>query len=164
MIEKQVLLLSPQQKRAWRYGAAIARAQCAILIEGGVEPESIRDAVRTIADRHEVFATLFEQEKGSVFPHQIIQEHAAINWETTSFPKDDQTSLDDRLSELFEGRAESPLNLEKGPILEARLLQISTGRQILHLSMPVLAAGHAFLDESRAGMRTRLAKRIGSGR
>jgi len=140
MNENESLILSPQQKRLWARGPADYWAQCALLIEGSVEPEQVLDCLQTVVDRHEILATLFEVTPGAAYPLQLIDDRVAIDWQVDRLDNPDEETLEGMLRDRFDQASEPSVDLEKGPLVRACFTSLSDARAVLHLSMPSLLA------------------------
>ena len=70
--------LSPQQEHLWRLqqaGPATSyRAQCAVMIEGELEVQSLDAALRLALARNEVLRTAFRRLPGMSLPLQVISD------------------------------------------------------------------------------------------
>jgi amino acid adenylation domain-containing protein len=146
--------LSPQQRHIWRLQAdsRAFRTQCAVLIEGEVDAEALRQALTAAAARHEVLRTAFRRSPGVRFPLQVIPEGGpAPQWQTadlTSKPAEEQPAA---LDELFRQAARRPFDVERGPLVHATLVAlgptIGPPRRALLLGAPALCADRASLRQ-----------------
>src|SRR5713101_2992550 len=75
--------LSPQQKHLWSWqgGGQVAVAQVALLLEGKLDVQRLKDALRKIVGRHEILRTTFQRSSGIKFPFQVVNASAALSWE-----------------------------------------------------------------------------------
>ena len=68
--------LSPQQKHLWRLqqngSGEPFLAQCAVLIEGDLDRQTLKEALHTVINRHEILRTRFPLLPGAVSPLQVI--------------------------------------------------------------------------------------------
>src|SRR5215475_14001799 len=69
--------LSPQQMRIWLLqqadGGHLYNAQCAVLMEGELDLETLRAAISEVVNRHEVLRTSFHLLRGMPLPLQAIE-------------------------------------------------------------------------------------------
>jgi hypothetical protein len=72
--------LSPQQKQVWRLqqGGQAYNAQCAILIDGGLESEALEEALKKVMRKHEVLRTALDSVPGFDTPVQLILENPPL--------------------------------------------------------------------------------------
>lgn len=135
--------LSPQQRRLWlRRSGAAYRAQCALLIEGDLEEQTLREALQAVVGRHQSLRTVFSQLPGMVVPLQVIGEGEAVRpclhrIEWNGPEGDDVGHL---VEELLRREAEQPFDLERGPVLRAGLCRVSATRHFLVLTLPAICA------------------------
>ncbi len=101
--------LSPQQKHLWSLqpNSSAYRAQCAILLEGKLQIEILKQAVQQVINRHEILRTRFIRRPGIVIPMQVIENHSNSSWQT--FNLKDLTSQEQQLKidELFQAERNS---------------------------------------------------------
>lgn len=131
--------LSPQQRRVWllQQGSSAYRAQSALLIEGDLKPETLKEAVHRIVRRHEILRTTFHALPGMRLPVQVVAEDLAPLWHTGDLSGLEQS---DRIEELFREDGRRPFDFSQGPLLRAFLLRLSADRHILFLSLPSICA------------------------
>jgi amino acid adenylation domain-containing protein len=137
--------LSPQQRRLWlsQLGSAAFRSQTAILIEGGLRPEVLKEAVYRIVRRHEILRTTFHILPGMKLPVQVVAEESSAS----SLPLWWEDDLSDRSApemtekiEKLSGEDRCPFDLGRGLLLSAFLLRVSVERHILFLKLPSICA------------------------
>ena len=117
--------LSPQQKRLWflqQQDPAAYRAQSKIMIEGCLDVEILKRAVRQIVDRHEILRTTFRRQPGIRTPVQVIAESPQFS-----------CSWDD------EGASVS-FDFENGPLVRVALSSLATDKHLLTLTVSSLCA------------------------
>jgi amino acid adenylation domain-containing protein/non-ribosomal peptide synthase protein (TIGR01720 family) len=141
--------LSPQQGRLWmlQQGALDYRAQCALLLEGPLDRQALRRALRQIVDRHEILRTRFHRETGMKAPVQVIEPEGRISWRVESLNALEAGELDRRIAKLWEeervqnrderdGREGSEAWL--GMMLA--LVELNSTQHLLSIAMPALCA------------------------
>ena len=71
--------LSPQQKHLWlqQPDSPAYRAQCAILLEGDLKTEALKEAVQKVVDRHEILRTTCHRLPGMKIPFQVVAGSSA---------------------------------------------------------------------------------------
>ena len=84
--------VSAQQERLWLLqsaGRSMAyRAQCAVVIDGPLHPETLRVALGDLVKRHEILRTTFYCMVGMALPVQVVNAadgRGSISW-NTPFP------------------------------------------------------------------------------
>jgi hypothetical protein len=74
--------LSPQQKRVWltqtRTGSTMS--DCAVLLEGELDPVLLKQSVRAVFERHESLRTRFESLSGVDFPLQVPSAELPVEY------------------------------------------------------------------------------------
>jgi amino acid adenylation domain-containing protein len=138
--------LSPQQKRLWllQQGSSAYRAQSAILIEGDLRPEVLKEAVYRIVRRHDILRTTFHSLPGMKLPVQVVAEESLPS--SLSLWRDDDLSdrsapeQAEKIEELFREDRCRAFDFGQGPLLRAFLLRVSVERLILFLSLPSICA------------------------
>src|SRR5918999_1296204 len=75
--------LSPQQKRLYlsRQEQPPYVAQCAILLNGNVNTQWLREALQRVVERHEIFRTTFHRPPGMKSAVQIVNDHRQLFWD-----------------------------------------------------------------------------------
>ncbi len=130
--------LSAQQRRAWLRGGASRWLQCALLVDGPVDPSRLEEAVRRVAAADEMLRTVFRARRGLKVPFQALlddlepafEEADASGWEADA-------ELREVRALLRRARCEAP-DLENGPLLRVTLLRRSEDRHVMVLAVPAL--------------------------
>jgi len=140
--------LSPWQRRAWqgdRTGRGPA-SQSTIRLEGEVDRQRLRDAIRQVVRRHEILRTTFPRAAGMKYPLQVILESSEPQWRELDLTG----QRGPRLDELCQLEAWQPFDLENGPVLRIALAAISPLLHFLVMSLPILCADQRTLDHLMA--------------
>jgi hypothetical protein len=134
--------LSPQQKRLWQLQRDLPplRAQCAVVLEGGLRPEVLKEALETVVGRHEILRTAFQCPPGITLPIQVINETGELTWRVEEWGELSGEEEESRVAALFEEGERLPHDFARGPVLSATLVRLSPRRHLLHLSLPSLCA------------------------
>jgi amino acid adenylation domain-containing protein len=122
--------LSPQQKRLWllqQPDQNAYRAKSVIMMEGRLDVELLKRAVRQIVDRHEILRTTFRRQPGIRTAVQVISEPSQFSY---SWDADDDSSSFD---------------LENGPLFRIALASLSTDRHLLTVTFSSLCADNSTL-------------------
>ena len=137
--------LSPQQKRLWllqQAGESQAyRAQCAILIEGKLNRQSLELALEKVVDRNEILRTRFQALPEMNFPLQVITNNsisALRYYDLTELVPEEQTV---EIEALFQAS-----NFDNQSSLDIKLVRISPEKHILLVCLPVLNADWATVN------------------
>src|SRR5262245_41640737 len=150
--------LSPQQKRLWllsQNDRSCYCAQNAILLEGDVNVERLRQSVQEVVDRHEILRATFHRQSGYRTPIQVIRESSQPAWQKIEISRHNgsQTPLD--VKALFRVSREHLFDLENGPLLHLTLVSLDQTRHLLLINLPSLCADahtlrNLFYEISRA--------------
>ncbi len=145
-LEIEGFQLSPQQTRVWelqRAGDNAYLAHCAILAKGRVSTDSLKRALERVVNRHEILRTTFQCLVGVDTPLQVIVD-SGVRWaDDDDWSELSPAEQETQLQTLF--RSSPKIDLAEGPIMSARVVKLSAGRQILLLTLPALCADSATL-------------------
>jgi len=132
--------LSPQQRRLWQLQPAAPSfvSQCALLIEGSLQLERLRECLAQLVNRHEILHTAFQRLPGLDLPLQVIAEPRAPSVRVLDYST--LNDCDASLSLLYAEERGSSFDLERGHVLHAALIELTAGRQLLLLTLPALCA------------------------
>src|SRR5689334_4591622 len=103
----------------------------AVRLKGQLDVDALRATLTEIVHRHEALRTTFVVRDGQ--PHQLIRPAAKLE-----LPITDLTNVADREREvqrIAEAEARLPFDLERGPLLRVRLLQVADEEQVLLVTM-----------------------------
>lgn len=128
------------QKRLWllQGDSVTYRAQCALLLEGSLNNEVLREAVQNVVVRYQILRTTFHCLPGMKTPIQVVADDAAISWRELHFSGGTLAEQEHQIDELFEQEKLLPFDIERGPALHCSLIVISDWKRILILSVPSL--------------------------
>src|SRR5882724_180982 len=117
-------LLSPQQQRLWRLSQASGAYVCHSVLElhGELDAGRLERALATVVARHEILRTTFPVPPSLTTPLQVIAESAAVAPLSATPVR------------------EEPLDLTRGPLLSARLVERGERHCALLVSLPALCA------------------------
>src|SRR5689334_2924294 len=133
--------LSPQQEYLWPLQHERSWAQCAIMITGVLDRETLRNAVQQLGERHEILRTTFHRPHGLGTPFQVINEECAPLWRES-----DSVTQTEQLEQAFAAQARESFDYENGPLMRASLLALSADRHVLLLTLPALCADARTLE------------------
>jgi amino acid adenylation domain-containing protein len=135
--------LSPQQEYLWPLQQASADsrswAQCAIMITGVLDKETLRNVLQQLGDRHEILRTTFHRPHGLSTPFQVINDECALLWR-------ENVAESEQLEQMFAAQARESFDYENGPLMKASLFALSAERHVLLLTLPVLCADARTLE------------------
>lgn len=132
--------LSPQQARLWLLkgqNPADHLSQMAILVEGSLDVESLKSALREIVARHGILRTSFYSQPGVKVPLQVIAEESEHEWRMIArenFAVEDAAALD----ELLREERERPFEGESR--LRFTLVKLDSSNHLLLVGLPTLCA------------------------
>jgi amino acid adenylation domain-containing protein len=136
--------LSPQQKRVYMLQqgdhSQVYRAQCAVLIEGALDVEALREAVNCVVSRHEILRTVFHRQPGMRTPLQIIEGAGRAAWERVELDETERNDAEELVAKSFARDKEYAFDLERGPMIHVLLAELKTERHLLVLGVPSLCA------------------------
>jgi amino acid adenylation domain-containing protein len=134
--------LSPQQRRLWSLlpGSLNHQALCALLIEGKLDKDVLRNALEVVVQRHEILRTTFHQSPEMSIPMQVISEQCILYWCAYDLSDLDRLQQDAQVEELFDQNRICSFDLDRGPLMRPFLLALSPTEQILVIALPALCA------------------------
>jgi amino acid adenylation domain-containing protein/non-ribosomal peptide synthase protein (TIGR01720 family) len=140
---KKAYRLSAQQRRLWLMQAEGEPdfAQCAVRIEGDLEPEDLRRACQQTVDRYEILRTGFRHQTNRKLPLQVVSatgEPSWISWDDD--PAVGAAAQAGDLATLFARHRALPLSLESESLLRLTLLPLSHCEHLLLVTLPTLCA------------------------
>ncbi|MET0647786.1 MAG: amino acid adenylation domain-containing protein [Pyrinomonadaceae bacterium] len=147
--------LSLQQRHLWlRPDRARLVAQCAVLVEGGLDAGTLQSAVRLVVDRHEILRTTYDTPPGLKLPLQAVREWLDFEWEERARRRPEANGHGDgadavvpeaEAAETLSRQAAEPFDLARGPLLRVALSRLGERRHLLALTLPALCADAAGL-------------------
>ena len=132
--------LSSQQEYLWPLQHERSWAQCAIMLAGSLDKETIKKALQQLVERHEILRTTFHRPHGLGTPFQVINETCTPLWREMDVTSSEQ------LEQAFATQAHEPFDYENGPLVKATLLTLSNERHVLLLTLPALCADARTLE------------------
>ncbi|MEG5038373.1 MULTISPECIES: amino acid adenylation domain-containing protein [unclassified Microcoleus] len=134
--------LSPQQKYLWllQQDSPAYRAQCAILVEGNLQANVLKEALQKVSDRHEIIRTSFHRKAGLKIPIQVISEHSSVSWNWVNLSEVTPQEQEAKLEDIFQQEKSALFNFGRNPVWRLSLITLSSERHILLVSLPALCA------------------------
>jgi amino acid adenylation domain-containing protein len=120
----------------------------ALRLRGALDPRVLRRTLAEIVRRHETLRTVFEERGGE--PVQTVRPPAAVPLPAVDLSGLPEREREARARRLVLEEARRPFDLERGPLLRARLLRLAPGEHVL-----VLAMHHVASDEWSTGVLLR---------
>ena len=123
--------LSPAQQRIWSLeqlapGNIAYNNAVALRLTGPLDPAALQQALQQVVDRHEVLRTTFhDNDQG---PVQVVHRSVTVDLPVQDAPAGE-------VDRLARAHAREPLALDRGPLLRARLLRVSTTEHVLLINM-----------------------------
>src|ERR1043165_3540659 len=106
--------LSSQQEYLWPLQHGRSWAQCAIMLAGSLDKETIKKALQQLVERHEILRTTFHRPHGLGTPFQVINEDSTPLWS-------DSVARSEQLEQMFAAQARESFDYENGPLMKASL-------------------------------------------
>ena len=133
--------LSPQQRFLWsgQQESSAYHAACAILLEGELDKNALRGAIRSIVNRHEILRTGFRRLPGMEIPIQVVSIEDEYSWREVDLSHC-RGGKRVRVCKLFEEEKARRLNVEDAAMLRASLLILSPREHVLIINLPSLCA------------------------
>ncbi len=124
--------LSPQQKHLWllQQDSLAYRASCAIQIEGNLNVEFLKEALKRIVNRHESLRTSFHRQPGIKIPIQVIAESGTLCWNQVNLKGLNFQEQSARIEQLFIETGSFSFTSKPEFILYSSLLTLSENQYI----------------------------------
>ncbi|NDJ21057.1 amino acid adenylation domain-containing protein [Nostoc sp. B(2019)] len=137
--------LSPQQKHLWllQQDSNLYRSQCAILIEGNIELEILKEALQKVIARNEILRTTFHRPRGLKIPVQVIEPEITIILNEHNL---ENKSTQQEIEALFETIKEQSIKLKEDQLLKADLVKCTSKKYILFIILSSLCADYKTLQ------------------
>ena len=132
------LPLSYAQQRLWfleqmEPGSAIYNVPLALRVNGELAVEVLETSLREVIRRHEVLRTRFELRDGEA--EQVIDEQVEFNVALEDLSGLEREAAERAVQELARVEGQQGFDLRTGPLLRAKLLQLSASEHVLLLTM-----------------------------
>ncbi|QQP97529.1 non-ribosomal peptide synthetase [Lysobacter enzymogenes] len=129
------LPLSPAQQRLWFLSqfdgnGANYHIPLALRLRGALDAAALRRALDRVFARHEGLRSVFVDRSGA--PHaRLLDPDSGIDWAQCDLRGDDDGEA--RLRERMDQAADAPFDLQRGPLLRARLFRLRDDEHVLSL-------------------------------
>src|SRR5262249_5686955 len=121
-------------------GGHAYRSQCAVLVEGPLDPARLAESLERVVARHEILRTTFRGLPGMEVPLQVIAGQGALAFRYEHVSASPGDELDAVAGGDLEGAARERRDPQHGPVLHVRLLGLSADRHVLVATLPALCA------------------------
>jgi len=129
MSSSQGFPLSAEQRRVWAVQgpASVLRVQCALIVEGALDPPRLRTGAEELVAAHEILRTTYRRPPGHKAPLQVIAEGLGVAWrvEDASGGDDAPARAAQSAARVLREEAEASFDLEAGPILRMAVARIA---------------------------------------
>src|ERR1700685_3816696 len=137
---EQGLPLSYAQQRLWVIdqlmpGQATYNLPVAFRLEGELNREALRWSFQEIVRRHEVLRTRFPQRDGVPFQEIVGVEQWSMEEVDLSGGDEEGARGEEEVGKQVQAEVERPFDLEQGPLLRVKLLQVAEQEHVLLLNM-----------------------------
>ncbi|MEH2405962.1 amino acid adenylation domain-containing protein [Nostoc sp.] len=146
--EMQGFRLSPQQKHLWHLQESDNfpyYSQCAVLIEGNLDIDTLRVALELVVSRHEILRTNFHCLPGMTIPLQVIRNNSIVWDENHNLRGCTPQEQEEFLSAFFNQVNKQQFDLVEGSPLRLSLVTLSSSKYALVISLPALCGDAATL-------------------
>ena len=128
---------SPQQELLWlaHPDGPAGGPRVAIDIDGTLDHDRLRQALRLLTDRHEILRTTFPRRSGMRVPLQVVHESLAPEFDVVDLSALASADQDLRLAELEAAARERAWDYESGPLVSAQLAVLDAARHVLLLTV-----------------------------
>lgn len=133
------------------------------MLEGPLDEALLKGAFQRIIDRHEALRTTFYGVGGLSEMFQVISKHSAPHWQVDNISEylpDRQESI---LRELAQCELGHPFDLEGGPMVRVRLLELLRRKRIMVITLPALLADSVTIANSVDELGRFYSARLGGG-
>jgi hypothetical protein len=136
--------LSPQQKRLWLLQQAghsqPYRAQCAVLIEGNLNTDTLESAIQKVVERHEILRTNFQDLPGMNLPLQVIADNSLLAIRHHNIRDLSPEEQEAKIEVLFHEASQLAFDFECGSVLDVSLVILSPDKHLLLACLPAMNA------------------------
>ncbi|AFZ23808.1 amino acid adenylation enzyme/thioester reductase family protein [Cylindrospermum stagnale PCC 7417] len=132
--------LSPQQRRLWflQQDCQVYSSYCAVLLEGNLDKEILKEALYQVVKRHEILRTSFHSTRGIKSPVQVISDNIVLS--ITEYYLESKETLENDLEQLFKSANQRNFDWEQGRLLGINLVTLLPQKHILLFSLPAICA------------------------
>jgi amino acid adenylation domain-containing protein len=115
-------------------------SQCAIALEGSLDPVRFYQTLQQIVDHYEILHTTFYMTSGMELPMQVLSNCGAISYDFLDIEHFDAEKQQSVLATQWRKLQSSPFHLEAGPPLHMVLIRTAAQCHTLLLKLPAICA------------------------
>ncbi|HEX5127577.1 MAG TPA: condensation domain-containing protein, partial [Rhodocyclaceae bacterium] len=136
--------LSFQQKRMWSAATSAPDfcTRCTVALSGELDVSALRRALYEVVDHHEILHIIFPRGEGG--PVQAVGP-VTFDWNEDDLTHMPPASREARLEEISQIERRHTFDFERGPLVRARLIALTSQQYKLLLQMPSLCGDAATL-------------------
>jgi amino acid adenylation domain-containing protein len=132
------LPLAFQQERLWFIdqlypGKATYNIPAALRMRGQLDAASLERAMKKLVERHESLRTTIRDLDGQ--PRQVIHDESMFGWALVDLSADPPEQREERLRRQVTAEAFAPFDLDRGPLVRAKLFRLGPQEHALVLVM-----------------------------
>ncbi|WJG09754.1 non-ribosomal peptide synthetase/type I polyketide synthase [Aliiglaciecola sp. LCG003] len=130
--------LSFAQERVWfleqiESQSTLHNKHSVLKINGPVKTEYLHQAISELTKQHQSLRTTFNKVDGE--PRQCVHPNVEIVMPKVIISSDEKGSVEDKLKLLSETELNQPFDLERGPLIRLRLVEISPDKHFLLITL-----------------------------
>jgi amino acid adenylation domain-containing protein len=160
-------LLSPQQKRIWklqqRDTAQPYRAQCVVEIEGNLDAETLKDALRAVVSRHEILRTTFPRQQGLKVPFQVINEKGFLQWRSFDLRDNGLGPHELAVEQIIAAERQRQFDFSQASLIHPCLITVTAQKHVMLITLPALCADAHTLKNLVGDVSAAYASCLGGG-
>jgi hypothetical protein len=138
------------------------QVQLALLIEGDLDEQILKQSLQNIIDRYEIYRTSFRSLPGMSLPLQVIKDSPPVSLRKLDLGSLRSGEQESALEDLFREARFEPFDLENGPLFRVSLVKLSAARHVLVVGLPAVCADLKTVNNlSREILRIYVAKITG---
>jgi amino acid adenylation domain-containing protein len=150
---REALPLSYAQQRLWflnqlEPGSAAYNLPFGVRLSGVLDREGLRRSLQELVRRHEVLRTRFAMAEGQ--PIQVVESDRELEVEEIDLGGVEEEKREEEAQKIAEAEAKRGFDLEQGPVLRVKLIQVEEGEHVLLVNMH-----HIVSDGWSAGVMVR---------
>ncbi len=134
--------LSPQQKRLWllQQDSSAYLTQCAVLLEGNLQPDILKAAVEKVINKHGILRTNYHRLPGMKTPVMMVADSVSPLWQYLDFSDWCEQEYSDKIEQLFRDTRHQNLDFEQSQQLRFSLLKLSKNVRVLYICLSAQSA------------------------
>jgi len=132
--------LAPQQKRIWsrQQDSFAYSVQGAVLLEGNLQPEILKEALQKVVNQQEILRTTFRHLPGMKTPVMVIADNSSLSWQNINLNDLESEEQEAKIESLCLEQRHQYFDWEQGSIWRSLLLKLSATKHVLIVTLPSL--------------------------